>query len=175
MSKRRRYDDKFRANSVVTLEAAGYPGKEGALTMVAKHIGIPRETLRRWAIEKNNPAPPELVTEKKAELIDLYEAELRAIFGEMPKARPGANYKDLGTVAGILTDKLQLLLGKPTWRGEIVSLIKEGKISPQEVMDEFSDAPELAQEFIESAGLQFAGIREAETESATANSEASAG
>lgn len=162
MNRRRRYDDKFRANSVVTLEAAGYPDRDGALTMVANHLGIPRETLRRWAIEKNNPAPPELVTEKKAELIDLYESELRSIFGEMPNARVSATYKDLGTVAGILTDKLQLLSGKPTWRGEIVELIKEGKITPQEVIDEFSDAPELAKELFEQAGLQFAGVGAAE-------------
>lgn len=132
---RRRYDDKFRAGAVVTLQAAGYPGKDGALTQVAGHLGIPRETLRRWAIEKNNPAPPELVTEKKAELKDLLDAEIRAALGEMPEARIEASYRDLGTVLGILIDKKQLLDGKPTDRLDV----NLNNVSDSDIIREFTD------------------------------------
>lgn len=160
----RRYDDKFRASAVVMLEAAGYPEKKGALEQVAKACKAPESTLRGWYNETHNPPPAKLRAEKRLELIDLVKSELQGIFRAMPNARPEASYRDLGTVAAIFIDKLQLLEGKPTWRIEIVDLLKQGKITPQDVMDELSDAPELAQELFESAGLQFAGIGTAEAQ-----------
>lgn len=111
---RRRYDDKFRASAVVMLEAAGYPDKEGALMTVARHLGMPHPTLHRWFTGKNNPAPSDVVQEKRLELRELLENELRAIFAEMPNARGVAGYRDLGIVAGVLFDKKQLIDGKPT-------------------------------------------------------------
>lgn len=117
-TKRRQYDDKFRASAVVMLEGAGYPDKEGALTRTAKHLGVPAMTLSRWFKAKNNPPPTELVTEKRLELIDLVKNELDAIFRAMPAVRGEASYRDLGTVAGILADKKQLLEGKATERIE---------------------------------------------------------
>lgn len=118
MAKRKQYDDKFRASAVVMLEAAGYPDKPGALTQTAKHLGVPAMTLSRWFKAKNNPPPNELVTEKRLELIDLVKNELDAIFRAMPAVRGEASYRDLGTVAGILADKKQLLEGKATERIE---------------------------------------------------------
>lgn len=126
---RKRYDDKFRANAVVMLEAAGYPNKKGALEQVSRHLGIPHPTLHRWIKEKNNPAPSELVQEKRKELRELLEDELRAIFQEMPSARSEAGYRDLGTVAGILFDKKQLIDGKPTEITQNVSLTDEERES----------------------------------------------
>jgi len=114
MRPRRRYDDKFRANAIVFLEAAGYPDKKGALEQVSKQLNCPHPTLHRWFQAKNNPPPSELVQEKREDLKELLEKELRAIFKEMPDARGDAGYRDLGTVAGILFDKKQLLEGKPT-------------------------------------------------------------
>lgn len=111
---RRRYDDQFRAAAVVMLEAAGYPGKEGALTQVAKTMGVPAMTLHRWARVKNNPAPTQLVNEKRIDLLELINTELAGIFGTMPGARNDASYRDLATAAGILVDKRQLLTGQPT-------------------------------------------------------------
>jgi len=96
------------------LEAAGYPDKKGALIAVAKSLGVPHSTLSRWANSVCNPPPSEIVQEKKQELKDLLENELRGILGDMPSARLDASYRDLGTVAGILFDKLQLVSGKPT-------------------------------------------------------------
>ena len=112
----KRYDDKFRAGAVVTLQANGYPEKQGALMRVAKELGVPHTTLRRWYTAESNPPPNEIVQEKKEELKDLFEIEMRAIFVEMGKSRQDANYRDLGTVLGIIADKHQLLTGKPTDR-----------------------------------------------------------
>jgi transposase-like protein len=114
VAKRKRYDDKFRASAVVILEAAGYPEVKGALVRVANNLGVPHATLSRWINQKRNPAPPELVQEKKVDLKELLEKEINGILGDMPSARVDASYRDLGVVAGILFDKLQLLKGKPT-------------------------------------------------------------
>jgi len=115
---RKRYDDKFRASAIVMLQAAGWPDEKGALTSVAKHLGIPLATLSRWAKEKNNPPPTEVVTEKKGDLTALIDTEIRGIFGEMPNARKDAPYNHLAIAFGILADKLQLLTGGPTERTE---------------------------------------------------------
>lgn len=114
MAKKPRYDDKYRASAVVMLEAAGWPETKGALTRTAEHLGIQPRTLQRWALQENNPPPAELVSEKKAELSGLLRKEIAAALGAMDGVRPDASYRDLGTVVGILTDKLQLLTGEPT-------------------------------------------------------------
>ncbi len=120
-----KYDDKFRASAVVMLEAAGYPNEKGALQRIAAHLHVPTRTLRRWYIGESNPPPDNLVSQKKGELTDWIKSEVSAIFDAMPIVRGEASYRDLGTVAGILTDKLQLLSGKPTERTEHVNRTPE--------------------------------------------------
>lgn len=122
---RRRYDDKFRASAVVMLEAAGYPDKKGALEQTSKRTGVPISTLHGWFNATRNPPPADVRNEKRKELRELLEDELRAIFQEMPNARSEAGYKDLGTVAGILFDKKQLIDGKPTQITEDVSNLSD--------------------------------------------------
>lgn len=112
--KRKRYDDKFRASAVIMLEAQGYPNVKGALVKVAEHIGVPHQTLHRWYHEKNNPAPHELVQEKRIDFLEAIKQEMAGILGDMPQARKDASYKDLGVVLGILAEKKQLLEGEPT-------------------------------------------------------------
>ena len=121
---RKSYTDKFRANAVVMLEAAGYKGdreknKPGALGRVAKHLNVPEATLGRWYRQERNPPPTEMVSEKRGDLVAMIDTELTAIFGEMPNARPDADYRALGTVAGILVDKLQLLTGGATENNDV--------------------------------------------------------
>lgn len=111
---RKRYDDKFRASAVIMLEAAGYPDKKGALTQVSNHTGVPLSTLRGWYDGSRNPPPSELRHEKKGELIDWINRELEGIFGDLPDRRQDASYKDLIIGVGVLTEKRQLLSGKPT-------------------------------------------------------------
>lgn len=114
MAKRKRYDDKFRASAVIMLEAQGYPNVEGALMKVAEYLNVPHPTLHRWYHEKQNPAPSELVQEKRIDFTQAIRAEIQGVLGDMPNARQDAGYKDLTTALGILIDKLQLLEGKPT-------------------------------------------------------------
>lgn len=114
MSERKRYDDKFRASAVLMLEAQGYPTKEGAITSVSKHLGVPMATLHRWYHGKQNPPPSDLVSEKRIDFTEAIKKELTGILGDMPNARQDAGYKDLATALGILVDKLQLLENKPT-------------------------------------------------------------
>jgi hypothetical protein len=116
MGKRKRYTDEFRADGVLTLEAAGYPGKKGALTKVANRLGMPYQTLSRWFWEQRNPPPPEMVQEKRGDLVTAMIGEIWGIIDEMPAARKDADLRALGTVLGILTDKVQLLTGEPTER-----------------------------------------------------------
>ena len=118
MAKRKSYDDQFRASAVVMLEAAGYPEREGALSYVAGHIGVPISTLRGWFNASHNPPPAELRNKKRLDLREAVRAELDNVFAAMEGVRQDASYRDLVTAAGILVDKLQLLEGKPTERSE---------------------------------------------------------
>ena len=116
---RRQYDDKFRASAVVMLEAAGYPNKDGALATTAKHLGVPHNTLRNWFHGVHNPPPSDVRQEKRQDLAEMLRNEIDGALGAMKGTRDGASYRDLGTVAGILIDKLQLITGKPTEISEI--------------------------------------------------------
>lgn len=158
---RRRYDDKFRASAVVMLEAAGYPDKDGSLMEVARHLGVPHNTIRAWYHAEHNPPPSELRQEKKRELV----IELEEIAYLLIKAIPGkideANLQQTATSMAIAIDKMQLLKGQPTLIVELTNLLKEGVITPQDIIDEFADEPEAAQGLFESIGLQAIETREA--------------
>lgn len=114
MSKQTRFTDEFRANAVALAIAGGYPQTKGALSRVAKELGISHQVLRNWVIEKQNPPPQELLQEKKVELRDLIQKELADIMARIPEKRNEATYRELGTVFGIMFDKLQLLDELPT-------------------------------------------------------------
>jgi transposase-like protein len=116
-----RYTDEFRAQAIVMLEAAGWPERKGALVRVAHTLGIKYQTLSRWARGKYNPPPNKTVHVKGFDMVQALRDEIRAILEEMPNARPDADFKELGTVLGIIVDKLQLLEGKATERIEMMS------------------------------------------------------
>lgn len=69
----------------------------------------------------------------------------------MEHRRIDANYRELATAAGILIDKLQLLTGKPTWRGEIIDLLQSGAITPDDVIQELGD--DLARELFDAGSI----------------------
>jgi hypothetical protein len=50
-----------------------------------------------------------------------------------------------------------------TWQRELMDLLRAGLITEQDIIDEFGG--DIAQDFFESVGLNFAGIREIEEES----------
>ena len=117
--KRRRYDDKFRTNAVLMLEAAGYPAQKGALARVAANLRMPPTTLAGWANGHRNPPPTDLRCEKKADVIEFIKQEIPQIFRELGDARQDANYRELMIGFGIIMDKWLLLSGDPTERREI--------------------------------------------------------
>ena len=129
MAKRRHYDDKFRASAVVMLEAAGYPDKKGALAQVAAHCGVPEPTLHRWAREKNNPPPSDVVNEKRGELTDLLRDLAYKLVAAMPDKIGEAGLQQQGTTLGIVIDKLQLLEGKATERVDHTGLNRDERIA----------------------------------------------
>lgn len=150
--KRKRYDDEFRASAVLMLEAAGYPEqKERALGQVSKNLKVPRSTLQGWFSGQHNAPPPKIRRETKINLIQAIRDELAAIFDAMPGKRDEAHYRELAIAFGILVDKLQLLTGEPTWRGEIVNLLRSGAVTLDDVAEELGD--ELATELFDAAGV----------------------
>ena len=117
--KRRQYTDEFRSSAVLMLEAAGYPERPGALMTVASYLNIPHATISRWARSINNPPPPELVHEKRIDLVSELTDLLGLTFGAAKETVGEASYKELATAIGIFVDKIQLLTGKPTERAEV--------------------------------------------------------
>lgn len=136
------------------LEAAGYPQREGALSYAASKVGIPPTTLRRWFTGSRNPPPAEMVNKKRLDLREAIQNELIEIFDAMGHVRPDASYRDLAWAAGVLIDKNQLIDGQPTWRVEIVDLLRRGAITPDAVLEELGD--ELASELFNTAGVSLA-------------------
>lgn len=151
MRQRRRYDDEFRASAVLMLEAAGYPEREGALSQVGGRLKVPLSTLRGWFIGAHNPPPAHLRNEKRLDLVQAIRDELAGIFPAMADRRQDATYRELATATGILVDKLQLLTGQPTWRGEVIDLLRQGVVTRDEVEAELGD--ELATELFDAAGV----------------------
>ena len=94
----------------------------GSLTAVAKKNKVPLSTLRGWhnrQIAKlegpqGGALDASLHSIKKLDFVALIENEIGAIFKDMGHTRQDAGYRELGTVAGILFDKRQLLTGGPT-------------------------------------------------------------
>lgn len=151
---RRRYNDEFRAKAVVTLEAAGYPDKEGALAEVSRHLDMPHNTLRNWYHDKHNPVSAELRQDKKKELVIELEEVAHLLVQAIPGKIGEASLQQTATSMAIAIDKMQLLKGQPTLIVELQELLKNGTITPQDIMNEFADEPEAAQGLFESIGLQ---------------------
>lgn len=111
---KRTYDDKFRASAVIMLQAQGYPESKGALQAVADHLKVSKSTLQGWFHKTSNPPPPDIRHEKEIDFVKAIKAELQAVLGLLPTKRDEANYRELVTAVGILTDKMRLLDDKPT-------------------------------------------------------------
>jgi len=114
MAAKPRYSDDFVSGAILMVEAEGYPERKGALAKVAAHLRIPERTLRRWVNRENHPTPDTVVYRKKLDMREALRGEISAILQEMTKARGDASYRDLGTVLGIIFDKLQLMNGDST-------------------------------------------------------------
>ena len=137
--KRRRYDDKFRANAVIMLQAAGYPDKKGSLQRVANHLSVPSSTLHGWVNGNSNPPPSDVQIEKKEDVIAAIQNELARLFPELDKARQDATYRELMVAMGIMVDKWLLLAGEPTERKEITGSIDYSSRTDDELRQDIAN------------------------------------
>lgn len=116
MTQRGHYDDKFRAGAVVMLKAAGYPENKYKLQEVADHLGVPSRTLRRWHNGENGAPPDDVVQETKKDLAsrleELAHKLIDAALNDLENT--DATLQQINTSLGIVLDKRQLLIGKPT-------------------------------------------------------------
>lgn len=124
MAERRQYDDKFKAGCVAMLTAAGYPDNVFKLKEVARHVDVPHRTLRRWYKQESGAPAPELVTQQKRELADVFETIAfkyleHALDDDVVSESSG---KDAVVTAATAVDKMRLLRGLPT---EIVQLLPD--------------------------------------------------
>ncbi len=88
---------------------AALAANSGNLSLTAHEIGVPLTTLKGWANAVDRAAPADLRQEKRADLSDLFRAELEAVFEAMKVKRGEASYANLSTAAGIYADKLMAL------------------------------------------------------------------
>lgn len=122
-----KFSDDFRANAIIMLIGAGFEkDKTKAVNEVYKYYSgkVAKRTLFRWGNGENNPAPAELVTEKKEALADLFEnaARIYLAHGIEPDVVSEVSGQASMTAAAIAVDKMQLLRGLPT---EIIGLLPE--------------------------------------------------
>ena len=110
------FTDEERADAVALLHLRGWPNEKGALTKVAKHLNIHHTTLSRWANGTSNPPPSKIVLRKKGDIKQaLLELLGLAVFYAKSEVSE-ANFRELATSIGIITDKILLLSGEPTQR-----------------------------------------------------------
>jgi hypothetical protein len=103
---------RFTARALLTLESNG-----GNMKRTARETGIPLTTIRNWRDGGGVSDDVAIIgNEKRPELLERMMTELHAVMDLMPDKRPDADYNALVRAAGILTDKVQLLQGKPTER-----------------------------------------------------------
>ena len=62
---------------------------------------------------------------------------------------------------GLYNDKVQLT----DWRSELIELFRQGKLTKEQVLNEFRDAPSLAEELFNSVGLSAVESRQVEVDS----------
>jgi|CXWK01.1.fsa_nt_gi hypothetical protein len=148
-----KFSDEERGMFLLQLEVLDYPKNEHALLEISKRPGAPsRKTLRRWWKEKDASPGGKIARHKKGDVVESLMELLHLHIGAAMEAVQGSeDIRALDVGIGILVDKIQLLTGQPTWRGEIIDLLKQGTITPGDVLEELGD--ELATELFVAAGV----------------------
>lgn len=85
----------------------------GNVRKTARELGLPWSTLRSWRDNDRAVSCTQKKEQAEQALADLYESLAREACGLLPSAMKRAEAKELGTIVGILTDKMQLLRGQP--------------------------------------------------------------
>jgi hypothetical protein len=109
MTQKHRYCDDDKANALAALAANG-----GNIARTARDLGVPRQTLQKWA----NGRVPDVVLqkgqEKKRSLADKLEEVAHRLLGGVEGKIDGAKLGELFTSIGIAVDKLMLLRNELT-------------------------------------------------------------
>lgn len=147
------YDDAFKARAVARLYAEGYPKFGGALRKVSKSLGIPHQTLSRWAKGVGTVVDTKLVEQSVTSMEVMIETQLEEILGQMNQKVGGAQFKELAIGFGVLFDKLQLLRGAPTSRTERLTSDSMVTKSDEELRRIVNDADRIKREALERVGL----------------------
>lgn len=162
--KRKSYDDKFRAGAIVMLQAQGYPANKYKLEEVARHLGVPTRTLRRWYMGEHGKPPDDVVQEQKAELVDrLQDLANKLVDTAMAivEDTDSVTIQQVVTSLGIVIDKKQLLEGKATERKELTG--KDGG-AIQSNITVYSDLSDDELDLIINGQSPFSEGREGKTE-----------
>jgi transposase-like protein len=93
---RKRYSDEEKAACLAALSANG-----GNIAKTAREVGVPRDTLRRWARGQVHPRVVQMHHEKKEPLADLLEGIARQLLGDLADEarRRAADLKEVATAA----------------------------------------------------------------------------
>jgi DNA-binding transcriptional MerR regulator len=134
-----KYDDKFKASAVITLQGAGYPDNPYKLKEVAKQLRVPHRTLRRWFNNETGAPSARIVTQEKRDMSE----DLRKLFFKLIDHALDEDTIDemtgqqAITSMGIVFDKMRLLMGLPTQivgiMPEVVSALERAGENPEEV------------------------------------------
>lgn len=95
-----------------------------------------------------------ITRDKKTEM-EWEELELELYPADAALVNVGRHYK-------LFTDSVKV----DDWRTELIELLRQGKITKEEVLNEFRDSPDLAKELFESIGLRAIEGRETQEQSA---------
>lgn len=110
MNGRRKYSDEDKATALAALDANG-----GNVKRTATELEIPRITLLGWADGRGvHPVVSELQQEKRGALAERLEEIAHKIVDILPDKLQDATLQQCATSLGIIVDKRQLLMGKPT-------------------------------------------------------------
>lgn len=108
------YSDEDKASAVLMLEAAGYPGRKGAMSQVVRELGVPESTLRSWAKNEHGAPPAKVRDKKRGELTTSLNEVATKLIAHLGDIADTGDVRETATALGIVIDKLQLLRGDST-------------------------------------------------------------
>ena len=155
----------FTANQLAFIEwlaQTKYDRVPATQKLLADNLGINEKTLSRW---KKLPEIREAAIQRAREFLG---DDLPEIYGALRREAISGSFQHIKLsleLTGEYTDKIKVV----SWQDELLQLLKEGKITIEDIKDELG--ADIAQEFVESAGLHFAGPGPIETQSSEQSTE----
>lgn len=132
LTMKRTYTDEQKAEALAVLKANG-----GNLTRTAGATGIPRKTLAEWSKGNHvSDAAEALIPQKVDELADKLEKIAHLISDSLPEKIEKAGLRDASVSLGVVIDKRNLLIGKPTSISESRSDKARYETAIQQLIDE---------------------------------------